>query len=70
MDFLALVSIEVDAASHTGVDNIRELREKAIIAPTQGKYKVYIATAPTATGAPALPATDTRKKKSPSACPL
>lgn len=34
--------IEVDAASHTGVDNIRELREKAIIAPTQGKYKVYI----------------------------
>ena len=34
--------IKVDAASHTGVDNIRELREKAIIALTQGKYKVYI----------------------------
>lgn len=34
--------IEIDAASNTGVDNIRELREKAIIAPTQGKYKVYI----------------------------
>ncbi len=34
--------IEIDAASNTGVDNIRELREKAIIAPTKGKYKVYI----------------------------
>lgn len=34
--------IEIDAASNTGVDNIRDLREKAIIAPTQGKYKVYI----------------------------
>lgn len=34
--------IEIDAASNTGVDNIRELREKAIIAPTRGKYKVYI----------------------------
>ena len=34
--------IEIDAASNTGVDNIRELREKAVIAPTEGKYKVYI----------------------------
>lgn len=34
--------IEIDAASNTGVDNIRELREKAMIAPTKGKYKVYI----------------------------
>lgn len=34
--------IEIDAASNTGVDNIRELREKAVIAPTTGKYKVYI----------------------------
>ena len=34
--------IEIDAASNTGVDNIRELREKAIISPTEGKYKVYI----------------------------
>lgn len=34
--------VEIDAASNTGVDNIRELREKAIIAPTKGKYKVYI----------------------------
>jgi len=34
--------IEIDAASNTGVDNIRELREKALIAPSEGKYKVYI----------------------------
>ena len=34
--------IEIDAASNTGVDNIRELREKAMIAPSRGKYKVYI----------------------------
>ncbi|MBR2588914.1 DNA polymerase III subunit gamma/tau [Candidatus Saccharibacteria bacterium] len=34
--------IEIDAASNTGVDNIRELREKAVIAPAEGKYKVYI----------------------------
>ena len=34
--------IEIDAASNTGVDNIRELREKAAIAPTTGRYKVYI----------------------------
>ena len=34
--------VEIDAASNTGVDNIRELREKAAIAPSQGKYKVYI----------------------------
>lgn len=34
--------IEIDAASNTGVDNIRDLREKATIAPAQGKFKVYI----------------------------
>lgn len=34
--------IEIDAASNNGVDNIRDLREKAIIAPSQGKYKIYI----------------------------
>ena len=34
--------IEIDAASNTGVDNIRDLREKAMIAPSDGKYKVYI----------------------------
>lgn len=34
--------IEIDAASNTGVENIRDLREKAIIAPVEGKYKIYI----------------------------
>ena len=34
--------IEIDAASNTGVDNIRDLRERAAIAPTEGKYKIYI----------------------------
>ena len=34
--------IEIDAASHTGVDNIREIIEKAQFRPTQAKYKIYI----------------------------
>lgn len=34
--------IEIDGASNRGIDNIRELREKAAIAPTMGKYKIYI----------------------------
>lgn len=34
--------VEIDAATFTGVDNIRELREKAMIVPSIGKYKVYI----------------------------
>ncbi len=34
--------IEIDAASHTGVDNIRELIEKIRFAPSAAKYKVYI----------------------------
>lgn len=34
--------VEIDGASNRGVDNIRELREKVMIAPTSGKYKVYI----------------------------
>lgn len=34
--------IEIDGASNRGIDNIRELREKAAIAPTIGKYKIYI----------------------------
>lgn len=33
---------EIDAASHTGVDNIRELRETVNLSPTLGAYKVYI----------------------------
>lgn len=34
--------IEIDAASNTGVDNIRELRERVIQAPFAARYKVYI----------------------------
>lgn len=34
--------IEIDAASHTGVDNIRNLIDNAPIAPTKGRYKIYI----------------------------
>ena len=34
--------IEIDAASNGGVDEIRDLREKVHIAPSSGKYKVYI----------------------------
>ena len=34
--------IEIDGASNRGIDNIRELREKVLIAPSVGKYKVYI----------------------------
>ena len=34
--------IEIDGASNRGIDNIRELRDKAMIAPTNGKYKIYI----------------------------
>jgi DNA polymerase III subunit gamma/tau len=38
----ALDIIEIDAASSTGVDNIRELIERAQYAPVQCRYKVYI----------------------------
>ncbi len=38
----SLDTIEIDAASNTGVDDIRELRERVKLAPVEGKYKVYI----------------------------
>jgi len=38
----AMDVIEIDAASNTGVDDIRSLREKATYAPNQARYKVYI----------------------------
>ncbi len=38
----ALDVIEIDAASNTGVDDIRSLREKVNYAPNQARYKVYI----------------------------
>lgn len=34
--------IEIDAASNTGVDDIRSLRDKINFAPSEGRYKVYI----------------------------
>jgi DNA polymerase-3 subunit gamma/tau len=34
--------IELDAASHGGVDDTRELRERAMFAPASSRYKVYI----------------------------
>src|SRR5205823_13908040 len=34
--------VEIDAASHGGVDDARELRERAPTAPAMGREKVYI----------------------------
>ena len=34
--------IEIDAASNTGVDNIRELIERSRFAPVQARWKVYV----------------------------
>jgi DNA polymerase-3 subunit gamma/tau len=34
--------IEMDAASNTGIDNIRELRENAAVMSAGGRYKVYV----------------------------
>ena len=34
--------LEIDAASNTGVDNVRELIENAQYMPSRGKYKVYL----------------------------
>ncbi len=34
--------IEIDAATHTGVDDVRDLRDKIAFAPGEGRYKVYI----------------------------
>ena len=34
--------IEIDAASHGGVDDARDLRERAFFAPVNSRYKVYI----------------------------
>lgn len=34
--------VELDAATHRGIDDARELREKAIYAPAASRYKIYI----------------------------
>jgi len=39
---LSLDVLEIDAASNTGVDNIRDIIEQLQYLPTSGKYKVYI----------------------------
>ena len=39
-EFLDL--IEIDAASNTSVDDVRELREKINFSPNVGRYKVYV----------------------------
>jgi len=34
--------VEMDAASQRGIDDIREMRERVILQPVEGRYKVYI----------------------------
>jgi len=41
-DGRAIDLIEIDAASHRGIDQIRELKEAIGYSPTKSKYKVYI----------------------------
>ncbi len=38
----AMDTIEMDAASNRGIDDIRDLREKVKFAPAEGRYKIYI----------------------------
>lgn len=41
-DGMAMDVIEIDGASNRGIDEIRDVRERARYAPTEGKYKIYI----------------------------
>jgi len=41
-DGISLDVIEIDGASHTQVDHVRDLKEKIILAPAEGRYKIYI----------------------------
>jgi DNA polymerase-3 subunit gamma/tau len=34
--------VEMDAASQRGIDDVREIRERAVLQPVEGSYKVYI----------------------------
>jgi DNA polymerase III subunit gamma/tau len=34
--------VEMDAASQRGIDDIREIRERVVLQPVEGRYKVYI----------------------------
>ncbi|EPR14451.1 DNA polymerase III subunit gamma/tau [Ruminiclostridium papyrosolvens] len=42
LDESILDVVEIDAASNNSVDNIREIRDEVVYAPSQAKYKVYI----------------------------
>jgi len=42
MDGRSLDVIEIDGASNTGVDHIRDLRESVLYSPARGPYKIYI----------------------------
>ncbi len=41
-DGTALDVIEMDAASQRGIDDVREIRERALLQPAEGSFKVYI----------------------------
>jgi DNA polymerase-3 subunit gamma/tau len=34
--------VEIDAASHNGVDDARDLRERAVFAPARDRFKIFI----------------------------
>src|SRR5881227_2662134 len=34
--------VEMDAASQRGIDDVREIRERVVLQPVEGRYKVYI----------------------------
>ncbi|MFQ5802736.1 MAG: DNA polymerase III subunit gamma/tau [Candidatus Methylomirabilales bacterium] len=38
----AVDCVEIDAASHTGVEHVRDLQERLIYQPVRGRYKIYI----------------------------
>ncbi len=39
---VSLDVVEMDAASQRGIDDIREIRERVVLQPVEGRYKVYI----------------------------
>ncbi len=41
-DGTSLDVVEMDAASQRGIDEVREIRERAMLRPAEGQYKVYI----------------------------
>jgi DNA polymerase III subunit gamma/tau len=41
-DGTSLDVIEMDAASQRGIDDVREIRERVVLQPVEGRYKIYI----------------------------